>query len=82
VLLRYRISRSIGHGRPVAFVALMVLWPLADNMPALAALSVAAAIFVLLIAYEAIRYREPRAFIRHGGVPTEETMRAQRVRTG
>jgi low temperature requirement protein LtrA len=82
VLLRYRISRSIGHGRPVAFVALMVLWPLADNMPALAALSVAAAIFVLLIAYEAIRYREPRAFIRHGGVPTEETMRAQRVRAG
>jgi hypothetical protein len=51
-------------------------------MPALAALSIAALIFVLLIAYEAIRYREPRAFIRHGGVPTPETMSAQRVRTG
>jgi low temperature requirement protein LtrA len=82
VLLRYRISGTIGHGRPVAFAALMVLWPLADNIPALAAMSIAAAIFVVLIAYEAIRYREPRSFIRHGGVPTPETMRAQRVRTG
>jgi low temperature requirement protein LtrA len=82
VLLRYRISGTIGRGRPVAFAALMVLWPLADHMPALAALSVAAAIFVALIAYEAIRYREPRSFIRHGGVPTPEAMRAQRVRTG
>jgi low temperature requirement protein LtrA len=79
VLLRYRISRTIGHGRPVAFVALMLLWPVADDMPALAALSLAAAIFVCLIAYEAIRYREPRAFIRHGGVPTPEAMRAQRA---
>src|SRR4030095_5464824 len=69
VLLRYRISGTIGRGRPVAFAAVMlVFWPLADPMPALAALSVAAAIFVALIAYEAIRYREPRSFIRHGGV--------------
>jgi low temperature requirement protein LtrA len=82
VLLRYRISGTIGRGRPVAFAALMLLWPFADNMPALAAMSLAAAIFVVLIAYEGIRYREPRSFIRHGGVPTPEAMRAQRVRTG
>jgi low temperature requirement protein LtrA len=82
VLLRYRISGTIGHGRPVACAALIVLWPFADNMPALAAMSVAAAIFVVLIAYEAIRYREPRSFLRHGGVPTPEMMRAPRVRTG
>ena len=50
-------------------------------MHALPALSIAAAIFVLLIAYEAIRYREPRAFIRHGGVPTPEAMSA-RARVG
>jgi hypothetical protein len=49
-------------------------------VPALGALSVAAAIFIALIAYEAIRYREPRAFIRHGGVPTEEMMRAEQAR--
>ena len=82
VLLRYRISGTIGHGRPVAFAALMVLWPFADDMPALGAMSIAAAIYVVLIAYEAIRYRESRSFIRHGGVPTPEAMRAQRVRTG
>ncbi len=79
VLLRYRISRTIGHGRPVAFVGLMVLWPFADDMPALAALSIAATIFVALIAYEGIRYREPRASIRHGAVPTAELMTGQRV---
>jgi low temperature requirement protein LtrA len=82
VLLRYRISGTIGHGRPVAFAALMVLWPFADNMPALASMSIAAAIYVALIAYEAIRYRESRSYLRHGGVPTPEAMRAQRVRTG
>jgi len=82
VLLRYRISGTIGHGRPVALVALLVFWPFADDVPALAALSVAAAVFVVLIAYEAVRYRESRSFLRHGGVPTPEAMRAQRVRTG
>ena len=74
VLLRVRISRSLGHGRPVAFIALMVFWPFADDVPALAALSVTAAIFVVLIAYEAVRYREPRAHIRHGEVPTAELL--------
>jgi low temperature requirement protein LtrA len=79
VLLRYRLSRTIGHGRPAAFLALMVLWPFAGHMPALAALSFAAAIFVGLIAYEAIRYRETRAYIRHGATPTEELMTGQQV---
>jgi low temperature requirement protein LtrA len=81
VLLRLRISGTIGHGRPVALVALMVLWPFADDMPALAALSVAAAIFVLLVAYEAIRYREPRSFIRRGAVPTAELLVGRRAPT-
>jgi low temperature requirement protein LtrA len=74
VLLRFRISRTIGHGRPVALAALMVFWPVADDVPALAALSVAAAIFVALIAYEAIRYRESRSYIRHGAVATAEEL--------
>ena len=83
VLLRYRISGTIGHGRPVALVALIVLLAVRRRYAgARGALSVAAAIFVVLIAYEGIRYREPRSFIRHGGVPTPEAMRAQRVRTG
>jgi low temperature requirement protein LtrA len=74
VLLRYRISRTIGRGRPLAFAAVMASWPFADDVPALAALSVAAAIFVVLIAYEAIRYRESRSYIRHGEVATAEEL--------
>jgi low temperature requirement protein LtrA len=74
VLLRLRISGTIGHGRPVAFAALMVFWPFADKVPALAALSVAAGIFVVLITYEVIRYREPRAYVRRGEIPTAEVL--------
>jgi low temperature requirement protein LtrA len=80
VLLRYRISGTIGRGRPVAFLALIAIWPFADDVPALAALSATAAIFVVLIAYEAIRYRESRAQLRHGALATEEVMSASRVR--
>ena len=64
VLSRYRISRTIGHGRPVAVVALVALWPLATVVPVLFALASVAAVFVMLIAYEGLRYRESRALIR------------------
>jgi low temperature requirement protein LtrA len=79
VLLRYRISRTIGRGRPVALLALVAVWPFADDVPALLALGATAVIFVLLIAYEAIRYREPRSRLRHGELATEEMMSAPRV---
>jgi low temperature requirement protein LtrA len=84
VLLRLRISRlegrgSIGRGKPTAFLALLVFWPVADDVPALVALAVAAAVFVALIAYEAIRYREPRAQIRHGALATDDLMSAPRT---
>ena len=74
VISRYRISRTIGHGRPVAVVAFAALWPLAIAVPALVALACVAAIFVALIAYEAIRYRESRARIRRGEVPTPQLL--------
>ena len=83
VLLRYRISGTIGRGRPVAFAGAdgasgrsptTCLRSPRSRSPRRSS--------SLLIAYEAIRYREPRSFIRHGGVPTPEAMRAQRVRTG
>jgi low temperature requirement protein LtrA len=89
VLLRLRISgaitrvsflRRVGRGRPLALLALLLFWPFAGAMPALAALSVVAVIFVSLIAYEAILYREPRARIRHGEIATEETMARGPVR--
>ena len=89
VLLRLRISgaitqvrflRRVGRGRPLALLALLLFWPFAGDIPALAALAVVAVIFVSLIAYEAILYREPRARIRHGELATEETMARGPVR--
>jgi low temperature requirement protein LtrA len=79
VLLRFRLSRTIGRGRPVAVLALLALWPAAYEVPALAALAAVAAVFVALIAYEAIRYREPRYQIRHGALATDEMMSAPRT---
>jgi low temperature requirement protein LtrA len=71
VISRYRISGTIGHGRPVAFVALLAILPLAVEVPAIGALAIVTAVFVALITYEALRYRESRARIR-GGVPIPE----------
>ena len=91
VLHRLRIARtfgqfgllnSIGRGRPSAFVLLLALWPLAHMIPALATLGAVAAVFILLVAYEAIRYREPRAQIRGGAVATVESMGAPRAASG
>jgi low temperature requirement protein LtrA len=73
-----RLSRAIGRGRPLALLALLALWPFVHEIPALAALAAVAAVFVALIAYEAIRYREPRAQIRQGAVATDEMMSAPR----
>jgi low temperature requirement protein LtrA len=80
VLLRYRISRTIGRGRPTAFVILLAFWPFAGELPAIVALAFVAAVFVALIAYEAIRYRVPRYEVRHGALATEEMMSAPRTR--
>jgi len=90
ILLRLRIApvvgttvsfwRRVGRGRPLAMLALLAFWPVAGEVPALAALAVVAAVFVALVAYEAIRYREPRYAIRHGAIATEETMAPTRVR--
>jgi low temperature requirement protein LtrA len=90
VLLRLRIAplvgttvgflRRIGRGRPLAMLALLAFWPFADEVPALAALAFAAAVFVALITYEAIRYRVPRSQIRHGAIATEELMTPPRLR--
>src|SRR5918999_1021182 len=56
VALRFRISRDLGHGRPIATVALLALVPVALQVPALAALTMVAAVCAGLIVYEALRY--------------------------
>ena len=92
VLLRLRISgmiaeargsflRRVGRGRPLAMLALLAFWPLAGEVPALVALAFVAAVFVGLIAYEALRYRESRSRIRHGEPVTEQLMAAPRLRS-
>jgi low temperature requirement protein LtrA len=62
--LRFRTSRTIGRGRPVAALLSLALIPVATTIPALTALGMIAAVCVLLIGYEVLWYREARAWIR------------------
>jgi low temperature requirement protein LtrA len=64
VALRLRIGGGWGRGRPVAAIVLIGLLPLAGAMPAITALGLVAAVCAILIAYEAIRHRHSRAWIR------------------
>src|SRR5207302_6372602 len=64
VALRLRIGGGLGRGRPIASVLLLGLFPVGREVPALAALGMVAAVCASLIAYEALRHREARAWIR------------------
>jgi low temperature requirement protein LtrA len=64
VALRLRIGGGLGRGRPIAALVLVGLLPLAMNLPALASLALVAAVCAGLIAYETIRHRAERAWIR------------------
>jgi low temperature requirement protein LtrA len=64
VCLRVRTGGGVGHGRPVATLLLLALIPVATEVRAIVALAIVAAVCVALIAYEAIRYRGARAWIR------------------
>jgi hypothetical protein len=78
VALRLRIGAGFGRGRPVATVLLLGLIPVARVVPALTARGLVAAVCAALIAYEAIRYREGRAWIRsrRGAFTMDEAARA------
>jgi low temperature requirement protein LtrA len=83
VLLRLRIGGGVGRGRPTAAVLLVALIPAATVVPTLASLALVAAVCVALIAYEALRYRGARAWIRsRRGAFTAEEARAQVSRPG
>jgi low temperature requirement protein LtrA len=77
VATRLRIRGGWGHGRPTATVLLVALTPVATMVPALAALALVTAVCVGLIAYEAIRYRYARSWIRsrRGAFTAEEVAR-------
>ena len=80
VALRLRIGGGLGRGRPIASVLLLGLLPVARVVPALVALGLVAAVCAALIAYEALRYREARAWIRsrRGAFTMEEAARVGR----
>jgi low temperature requirement protein LtrA len=67
--LRVRVSRGLGGGRFVAAVACAALLPVALAVPALVALSLVAAVWVALHAYELIFWRETRAQTRAQRAP-------------
>jgi len=62
--VRARISGHIRGGRFTAATACAALVPIAMTVPAIVALSVAAAVWVALHAYELIWWREARAETR------------------
>ena len=80
---RLRTGGGWGHGRPVATVVLLALVPVATVVPALVSMALVAAVCVALIAYEALRYPDARAWIRsHRGGFTMEEARRVAPRTG
>ena len=64
VAVRLRLGGGLGRGRPIATLVLLAMIPVATLVPALAALAIVAAICVVLIAYEVLRHRTSRAWIR------------------
>ncbi|MGH2657346.1 MAG: low temperature requirement protein A [Actinomycetota bacterium] len=82
VALRLRIGGGLGHGRPVATILLLGLFPLAKEVPSLVALGLVAAVCAALIAYEALRYPYARAWIRsrRGAFTMEEAARVAPTR--
>jgi len=84
VAIRVRTSGGIGHGRPVATLVSLALIPAATRIPSLAALGLITAVCVGLIAYEALRYREGRAWIRsrRGAFTLEEARSNVAIRQG
>jgi low temperature requirement protein LtrA len=62
--LRYRVNRTVGRGRVSAALACTLLIPVATVVPALAALTLVAAVWVGLHTYELVWWREARAAAR------------------
>jgi low temperature requirement protein LtrA len=65
VAFRWRNMHTLSMRRLLCAILLLALLPLAVSLPALATLGILAAVLILLIAYEAIRYADARDRIRH-----------------
>jgi low temperature requirement protein LtrA len=64
LLFRLRNTGTLSRSRPVAIAVLVALVPLAHRVDALVAMALVAAVCVLLIGYEVVRFHEARARIR------------------
>ena len=64
VVMRLRLGGGLGRGRPVAVVVLLALVPVATMVRSLVSVGLVAAACVALIAYEYLRHRTSRAWIR------------------
>jgi len=61
VWLRWRLTKTLGIGRPLAAVAFVLLIPAATSVPALAAVGLVAVVWIGLHTYELVWWREERA---------------------
>jgi low temperature requirement protein LtrA len=61
VWLRWRLTKTLGVGRPIAAVAFVLLIPAATSLPALAAVGLVAVVWIALHFYELVWWREERA---------------------
>jgi low temperature requirement protein LtrA len=63
-----RTTGRVFRGRSVGAAVLLALIPAAVAIPALTALALVSTVCALVVAYEALRYREDRLRVRHPGV--------------
>jgi low temperature requirement protein LtrA len=75
IAFRYRNVRSFNRHRALATVAVLALIPLALEVDALWAVAAVTAVLVVLIAYEAIHFREARERVRTDPSATLAEMR-------
>src|SRR5829696_6375657 len=66
VAFRWRNVHSLNRQRLACAVVLAALVPAAVRLPALAAVAILAALLIVLIVYESLRFAEARERIRHG----------------
>ncbi|HEX6393824.1 MAG TPA: low temperature requirement protein A [Acidimicrobiales bacterium] len=68
--LRWRASRRLGIGRPIAAVTFVLVTPAARFLPAVAGLGLIASVWLGLHAYELVHWREARALRRSLEAPS------------
>jgi uncharacterized membrane protein len=65
----FRTTGRVFRRRTIGALVLCALTPFAVAIPALAALALVSTVCALVVAWEALRYREDRVRVRHPEVP-------------